>query len=145
MTTIKTYTDLQQSEKLAEILPFKSADMYYPNRMDLPYNGAVPIAMKHGNPLLSQEIPAWSPAALLELMPATIQTKESIEPYSLMLFKRPAVADEGYFYTVEYGYRNPMTVGWLNEWYEVKGGTDLVDVLFETICWLFENGHIKTE
>ena len=29
MTTIKSYTDLEQSKKLAEILPLKSADMYY--------------------------------------------------------------------------------------------------------------------
>ena len=34
MTTIKSYSDLQQSKKLAKILPLKSADMYYewPNK-----------------------------------------------------------------------------------------------------------------
>lgn len=29
MATIKAYTDLEQSKKLAEILPVESADMYY--------------------------------------------------------------------------------------------------------------------
>ena len=29
MVTIKSYTDINQSEKLAEILPLESADMYY--------------------------------------------------------------------------------------------------------------------
>ena len=29
MTTIKSYTSLEQSKKLAEILPIESADMYY--------------------------------------------------------------------------------------------------------------------
>lgn len=29
MTTIKRYTDISQSRKLAEILPIESADMYY--------------------------------------------------------------------------------------------------------------------
>ena len=29
MATIKSYTDINQSEKLAEILPIESADMYY--------------------------------------------------------------------------------------------------------------------
>ena len=29
MTTIKSYTDLQQSKKLAEILPLESADMWH--------------------------------------------------------------------------------------------------------------------
>jgi len=34
MATIKSYTDEQQSKKLAEILPLESADMYYewPNK-----------------------------------------------------------------------------------------------------------------
>lgn len=29
MATIKAYTDIEQSRKLAEILPIESADMYY--------------------------------------------------------------------------------------------------------------------
>lgn len=31
MATIKSYTDLEQSKKLAEILPIESADMHYNN------------------------------------------------------------------------------------------------------------------
>lgn len=31
MATIKSYTDLEQSKKLAEILPLESADMHYNN------------------------------------------------------------------------------------------------------------------
>jgi hypothetical protein len=65
MATIKSYTDIEQSRKLAKILPLESADMYYPNRIDIKYQGALPIEYKHGNPLLSQEIAAWSLAALL--------------------------------------------------------------------------------
>jgi len=66
MEHIKAYTDLVQSRKLAEMLPIETADMYYPNRIDIKYQGALPIEYKHGNPLLSQEIAAWSLAALLE-------------------------------------------------------------------------------
>lgn len=65
----KSYTDIPQSETLSKILSPESADMYYPNRTDIQYQGALPIGMKHGNPLLSQEIPCWSLAALLKLMP----------------------------------------------------------------------------
>lgn len=61
----KIYTDILQSKKLAEILPIESADMYNPNRIDTKYQSILPIECKHGNPLLSQEIPAWSLAALL--------------------------------------------------------------------------------
>ena len=69
MATIKSHTDIPQSKKLAEFLPHESADMYYPNRIDIKYQGALPIEYKHGNPLLSQEIAAWSLAALLGVLP----------------------------------------------------------------------------
>ena len=65
---MKSFTDLEQSKKLAEILPMESVDMYYPNRTDTKYQGALPIEWKRGLQLLSQEIPCWSLAALLEYM-----------------------------------------------------------------------------
>ena len=64
------YTTVNQSKKLLELgLDPESADMYYPNRIDIKYQGALPIEYKHGNPLLSQEIPCWSLAALLSVLP----------------------------------------------------------------------------
>ena len=65
---MKSYTDLEQSKKLAEFLPLESADMYYHNRVDIPDNFPLPIEWKHNNPLLSQEIPCWSLAALLDYL-----------------------------------------------------------------------------
>lgn len=65
---MKAYTDLKQTKKLAEFLPLESADMYYPNRVDI-NNYALPIEWKNGLPLLSQEIPAWSLSALLGVLP----------------------------------------------------------------------------
>lgn len=61
MATIKSYTDLEQSKKLAEILPLESADMYYewPNKKvrfkDDGYSGMC--------------FPCWSLAALLSILP----------------------------------------------------------------------------
>ena len=74
----KIYTDILQSKKLAKILPIESADMYNPNRIDTKYQSILPIEYKHGNPLLSQEIPAWSLAALLGVMkePELIRNSE---------------------------------------------------------------------
>lgn len=68
MATIKSFSDLEQSRKLAEILPIDSADMYYPNRIDIKCQSALPIEFKLGNPLLSQEIACWSLAALLDYL-----------------------------------------------------------------------------
>ena len=68
---MKAFTDIQQSKKLAEILPMESVDMYYPNRTDTKYQGALPIEWKRGLQLLSQEIPCWSLAALLDVLNKT--------------------------------------------------------------------------
>ena len=81
MTTIKAYTDLEQSEKLAKILPIETADMYYHNRTDMPGNYSLPIVWKHNNPLLSQETPCWSLAALLGVLPNKLQIVLAINDF----------------------------------------------------------------
>lgn len=67
---MKSYTDLEQSKKLAEILPLESADMCYRivayNLNDTheyqPYCFSV---------TLKSDIPCWSLAALLALLPSS--------------------------------------------------------------------------
>lgn len=85
MATIKSYTDLQQSKKLAEILPIESADMHYNNvsikginyvdeyRAELmDYNTAQKVLSKYlVNPLF-EVIPCWSLAALLGVYPMVV-------------------------------------------------------------------------
>lgn len=60
---MKSFTDIEQSERLTEILPLKSADMCYP----------LPCEDKD-KPLLEQgsfgSIPCWSLAALINILPA---------------------------------------------------------------------------
>lgn len=87
MATIKSYTDLQQSKKLAEFLPLESADMYY--QYVLPKSGKIKHNPKIGNPVNALKwynkgyttsgkkpitldeycIPCWSLAALLGVLP----------------------------------------------------------------------------
>ena len=67
---MRSYTDLEQSKKLAEILPPKSADAFYD--MAEPDKRRVPII---GNPdeyydMEDWTIPCWSLAALLEAIRA---------------------------------------------------------------------------
>ena len=83
---MKSFTDIEQSKKLAEILPIESADMYYHNRVDIPDNFPLPIEWKHSNKLLSQEIPCWSLAALLEQLNDEI-TDEDGNDYNLTIVK----------------------------------------------------------
>ena len=72
MATIKSYTDLEQSKKLAEILPLEIADMWYQH---------TGISIKDGSeksiyfPMVirdcesDEDIPCWSLAALLDVLP----------------------------------------------------------------------------
>ena len=65
---MKAYTDVEQSKKLAKILPLESADMSYTiihNIGQEPYHCNVPIVAGADH----KDIPCWSVAALLDLLP----------------------------------------------------------------------------
>lgn len=75
---MKAYTDLEQSKKLAEILPFESADMCYQYQKDRwvgePAYKEYPqfeIAMD------KRDIPCWSLSALLNVIPYTIHKSDN--------------------------------------------------------------------
>ena len=71
MTTIKSFTSLEQSNVLSEILPLESADMHYARIMD-------DLEAFEWTPLLSpipkvcatyvENVPCWSLAALLSYL-----------------------------------------------------------------------------
>jgi len=64
---MKSYTNLEQSQKLAEILPVESADMF------LALNGTQPVMSKYiDNGFVTADntaIPCWSLAALIDALP----------------------------------------------------------------------------
>lgn len=73
---MKSYTDLEQSKKLAEILPIDSADMFYNEEQDETYSKDIvdtkyPMVIREGQKCYLEEygIPCWSLAALLSVLP----------------------------------------------------------------------------
>ena len=68
---MKSYTDIEQSKKLAEILPIESADMYYSMDIDLMEHESVPTIKEddHFALLFLSDVPCWSLAALLSALP----------------------------------------------------------------------------
>lgn len=64
MATIKSFTDIEQSKKLAKILPLDSADMYYGYGKNKPE--FLPISDIDVKCL---SLHCWSLAALLEVLP----------------------------------------------------------------------------
>lgn len=70
---MKAYTNLEQSKKLAEILPLESADMHYATWTIL--DGGFIVSMNQGETIEelqedygNQIIPCWSLAALLDVV-----------------------------------------------------------------------------
>lgn len=76
MTAIKSYTDISQSKKLAEILPLESADMFWRhcNLDNLDY----PIMQTEFEYIRSANTPCWSLASLLNVLPDTITNNNGI-------------------------------------------------------------------
>lgn len=74
MATIKSYTDIEQSKKLAEILPMESADMWYhghhsPLKSERKYDDE-PCPFHSVSP--NWDKPCWSLAALLDVLPKNL-------------------------------------------------------------------------
>lgn len=68
---MKSYTDLEQSKKLAEILPIESADMYYSKHNTIHANtlyGSCDIQYFN----IHGYIPCWSFATLLDVLPKSL-------------------------------------------------------------------------
>ena len=74
MATIKSFTDIEQSKKLAEILSLESADGFYEAQQN-PTTGEWEDLLFVGNEWASEEvvIPAWSLSALLGVIPKYIE------------------------------------------------------------------------
>ena len=71
MAAIKSYTDIEQSRKLAEFLPLESADMWwawYSSPLSNGHYDNFPIFCK---PVcnLDESVPCWSLAALIGVLP----------------------------------------------------------------------------
>lgn len=116
---MKSYTDIDQSKKLAEILPLESADILIGNyvgksgKVDGTNIHYYPKGESFGAPEI---IPAWSLAGLLSMLPKS-------------LIYTPSPFLKGYCCkSIEYDV----------ETY----GDDSVDACYEMIVWLKENGKI---
>lgn len=80
MATIKAFSDLEQSRKLAKILPLESADMHYDSGDECEicfgrgmYEEIADWICK-GTPRPA-DIPCWSLAALLNVLPTSLKFK----------------------------------------------------------------------
>ena len=121
MATIKSYTDISQSKKLAEILPLESADMVYVHTTDLEGDEHYDIDFRNNQPLFEDDIPAWNLAALLELLPKRLEIMDNVYELSVYLYGL-------YYWNIING----------NLCFESKDKDNLVDACYEAIVFLHE-------
>lgn len=125
---MKSYTDIEQSRKLFEILPIESADMKYPYFGDGQYGTTAlfgePIEFSGG-----KDIPCWSLAALLSLMPK--------------LYDEDDPNDGGCQPVLCKGFDNNMWhVVYRATWYGTDWYCEPIDAAFDMVCWLVKNEKI---
>ena len=135
MATIKSYTSLEQSKKLAEILPLESADMYW-----WPTSLRYYIEAMDDGDFNEEEghIRAWSLAALLNLLPNKISTRERhCDKYKIDIRKYDG-GNNTTFYQIAYGNNRGSSGSW-HDMINTGERENLIDAAFEMICWLKEN------
>ena len=119
---MKGYTDLEQSKRLAEILPIESADMCWTSfdeKWDAYLGAPNPDAIK-------KEIPCWSLAALLDILSK-----------SAYFVNEAGIADLSSIKATKWCV-SILNCGKIENCY----ADNPIDAAFEMICWLKENGKL---
>lgn len=80
---MKSFTDIEQSKKLAEILPTDSADAYY-----TVINQGLFLEVKQGIEPSKEDIPCWSLTALLSVLPNPTLTQYSEDKWNIAVFDK---------------------------------------------------------
>lgn len=107
---MKSYTNLEQSKKLAEILPLESADMF------LALNGHIPVMSKYiDDGLFTADItaiPCWSLTALLDVLPNEISTGEEWHSKYQIDIRKYNGGDNTTLYQIAYGNNRGSSGSW---------------------------------
>jgi len=132
---MKGFTDLEQSKKLAKILPLESADMgwYYSRNPQAARN-----QMWVGTKAENADIPCWSLAALLTLIPKNISRKDKIhyEGQTFIPSFRWEITPTAIYYTDGNNIMDYVSFRY------GENNKELIDAVFKMVCWLKENGNI---
>ena len=130
---MKAYTDLEQSHKLAEILPLESADMYYCYGMNIDTKiwsfDDTPIIIDADNQVDVDDIPCWSLAALSEFILPYIADDDG-NNYKFYLSKDDIDRWIAYYKS------DDVSI------YICEESDNMIDVILEMVCWLKKEEYI---
>ena len=139
---MKSFTDIEQSKKLAEILPLESADMYYYTVNGDIYKTPNMIERIDDLDVDDKSIPCWSLAALMDMLPSkfTQKGKYSETTYSIHI-RKYALTEDVDLHQIAYGNYKIYEDG-SSSWKDMINTGEkenLIDAAFQMICWLKEN------
>ena len=141
---MKSYTDISQSKKLAEILALESADMWW-NFYSVTTDDTTPQIIHLDTPWVgsfnwdnkSDNIPCWSLAALFDVLPDEISTGEGYQNKYEIDIRRYYGGNNITLYQIAYG-NNKGSSG---SWHDIISTSEqekFVDVCYEMIIKLHE-------
>ena len=144
MATIKSYTDINQSKFLAEILPLKSADMYYAghqsiiNPKDWEYGDTPNIRGKYIS-FDDKRIfyPCWSLATLLNVLPNEIITDNMFECHYQIDIRKYGGGNNTTLYQIAYGNNRGLSGSW-HDMINTEEKESLIDCCVQMIIKLHE-------
>ena len=143
----KICTSIEQSKKLIDLgIDVNTADMYYPHLGGGQY-GETPrvgdaIEMYSSKP----DIPAWSLSALMNMLPSefTEVGKYSTTIYEIKIRKYNLIEDVN-LYQIAYGnykFHEEDGHSYWKDMINTGEKEDLLDAVFQMICWLKENNKL---
>ena len=118
MATIKSFTSLEQSKKLAEILPLETADMkwfFWMEESDAsksPSFGYSKTAAESYKDTEAVYLPCWSLVALLATLPNEIITDNRFECHYQIDIRKYDGGDNTTLYQIAYGNNRGLSGSW---------------------------------
>ena len=143
MTAIKSYTSLEQSKKLAEILPLESADQTWARTAIAGANLNVPEELQYIHRDMPFQyysgigIPCWSLAALLDVLPNEIITDNRFECHYQIHIRKYDGGDNTTLYQIAYGNDRGLSGSW-HDMINTGEKESLIDCCVQMILKLHE-------
>lgn len=129
----KICTSLEQSRKLMELgIDINTADMFY-SRADVALGEMESYPNILYNEEIGDDIPAWSLAALLSILPFDLIVNNRRYIFSMC----KGFDKNGETYAIKYSIFNTTFYLHLTDFYN-----NPIDAAFEMVCWLKENNKI---
>jgi hypothetical protein len=137
------YTTIAQSKKLVELgLNPDTADMLWEkHNCENSYVTVIPYTTK-GKSIGAHILPCWSLGALIDLLPASIQTGKGIQNQYEIDIRKYYAGNKLCLYQIAYGNNKGLS----REWHDMINTAErenLIDAVLDMICWLLENDYIK--